>query len=163
MDVYLDHVFDSILHVAHDVRDGLDVEPGVFEPVDGGLGQVEGVVGVGDGVQGDDEPEAVPGRAGDNDALADTGQLQPHPLLHGRDVDNLVSVQLDQVRTTPSHRKEAFFIQMTRVFHPQPMIFSHNLLEFQTFLFEQFEMFIKTIIIIKIFKIFFRQVPAISV
>ena len=48
-------------------------------------------------------------------------------------------------------------------FHPQPMIFSHNLLEFQTFLFEQFEMFIKTIIIIKIFKIFFRQVPAISV
>ena len=90
-------MFDSIFHVTDNIRHSFDIKPGVFEPVDSGLGQVERVVGVGDGVQGDDETEAVPGGAGDHDTLTDTRQLQSHSLLHGGHVQTILSVKFNNI------------------------------------------------------------------
>ena len=123
-------MFDPGLHVAHHIRHCLHIKPGVLEPVDRGLAEVEGVVGVGDGVQGDDEAEAVPGRAGHDHTLTHAGQLQPHPLLHGRDHHLLLRVQLDKVRAASSHCQEALLVHEAGVSHPEPVLLCHQFLKY---------------------------------
>ena len=133
---YLNDVLDAILHVAHNIGHRLHVEPGVLEPVDGGLGEVEAVVGVGDRVEGEDDAEAVPGGAGHDAHLGHAGQLQPHSLLQRRHEDVLLAPGVahgHHVGAAAGQVEEALLVHKPRVTHSQPVILSHNLLEHQQF------------------------------
>ena len=132
-------MFDAILHVAHDICHRLHVEPGVLEPVDRGLGEVEAVIGVGYRVEGEDDAEAVPGGAGHDAHLGHTGQLEPHSLLQRRHEDLLLApgvAQGHQVRAAAGQVEEALLVHKARVTHPQPVILSHYLLEHHVFMIE---------------------------